>query len=76
MNNFANREIHQQLSLKPVEGVDHHHVNQTWGQASSGLLAAKQKYDPENFFSFPQMIAPYPDGRASTPVWPPKVAKR
>jgi FAD binding domain/Berberine and berberine like len=71
MNNFANGEIYQNY---PSLNVPDYRASY-WGQAFSGLLAAKQKYDPQNFFSFPQMISPYPDGRASTPVWPPKVAQ-
>jgi hypothetical protein len=70
MNNFANGEIYQNY---PSLNVPDYRASY-WGQAFSGLLAVKQKYDRENFFSFPQMISPYPD-REAAPVWPPKLAE-
>ncbi|MBV8409350.1 MAG: FAD-binding oxidoreductase [Alphaproteobacteria bacterium] len=71
MNNFANGEIYQNY---PSLNVPDYRTSY-WGQAFSGLLAAKQKYDPQNFFAFPQMISPYPDGRATGAIWPPKLAE-
>ncbi|MEM7417879.1 MAG: BBE domain-containing protein, partial [Gemmatimonadota bacterium] len=32
-----------------------------FGEAFNSLLAVKQKYDPDNFFTFPQAIEPIPD---------------
>ena len=33
-----------------------------WGDSFPTLLAVKQKYDPENFFHYPQSVSPVPDG--------------
>ena len=33
-----------------------------WGESFNTLLWIKQKYDPENFFHYPQSISPYPRG--------------
>jgi hypothetical protein len=67
--NFSNGEIYQNY---PSLDVPDYRANY-WGQALSGLIAVKQKYDPHNFFSFPQMVSPYPDGRPTGPIWPPKL---
>lgn len=39
---------------------------QYWGDSFNSLLFIKQKYDPENFFHFPQSISPYPDTQGIT----------
>jgi FAD/FMN-containing dehydrogenase len=33
---------------------------QFWGEAFNSLLFVKQKYDPANFFTFPQSVSPIP----------------
>jgi FAD binding domain/Berberine and berberine like len=46
-----------------------------WGGALDALVAVKAKYDPTDFFQFPQMVSPRPGCMASKPVtWPSKVA--
>jgi hypothetical protein len=68
-NNFANGEIYQ--NYPSLDVIDYR--RSYFGQAFSGLLAAKRKYDPRNFFRFPQMISPYPDNRDTGPI-PAKLA--
>jgi FAD/FMN-containing dehydrogenase len=46
-----------------------------WGEAFPALLAVKQKYDPDNFFTFPQAIAPDPAAPPPAPTWPDKVVE-
>ncbi len=70
MEQFDNGEIYQNY---PSLRVPDYRANY-WGQAFSGLLAVKRKYDPRSFFAFPQMISPYPDGREPGPIWPPRIA--
>jgi FAD/FMN-containing dehydrogenase len=69
--NFANGEVYQ--NYPHLDVIDYR--RSYWGQAFNGLLAVKRKYDPQNFFSFPQMVSPYPDGRATDAIWPPKIAE-
>jgi hypothetical protein len=64
--NFANGEVYQ--NYPNVDLIDYR--RSYWGQAFSGLLAAKKKYDPQTFFRFPQMISPYPDTRDTGPISP------
>jgi len=33
---------------------------QFWGEAFNSLLFVKEKYDPTNFFTFPQSVSPIP----------------
>lgn len=70
MDGFGNGEIYQNY---PSLRVPDYRASY-WGQAFSGLLSVKRKYDPQNFFSFPQMISPYPDGRDPGPIWPARLA--
>ena len=46
-----------------------------WGPALDALIAVKAKYDPQNFFSFAQMVSPYPGRKPVRPSWPPAVVK-
>jgi len=46
-----------------------------WGSALDALVAVKNKYDPQGFFQFPQMVSPYPNKQAKPVTSPPKVAK-
>jgi len=46
-----------------------------WGPALDALVAVKNKYDPRGFFSFQQMVSPYPDQEIAAVTWPPKVAQ-
>jgi len=46
-----------------------------WGPALGALIAVKNKYDPGGYFSFPQVVSPYPGSKGPDPaIWPPKVA--
>lgn len=71
MDQFANGEIYQNY---PSLAVPDYRASY-WGQAFSGLLSVKQKYDPYRFFNFPQMIAAYGDARDDGPVWPASLAE-
>lgn len=41
-------------------GDDPNYRWQYWGEALNSLLFVKQKYDPANFFTFPQSVSPVP----------------
>jgi FAD binding domain/Berberine and berberine like len=70
MNTYWNNEIYQNY---PNPNVPDYRTNY-WGSAFPMLLAVKQKYDPQNFFSFAQSISPYPDQEVEEPLWPPAIA--
>jgi hypothetical protein len=46
-----------------------------WGPALDALIGVKNKYDPDGFFRFEQMISPYPGKQPEPVTWPPKVAQ-
>jgi FAD/FMN-containing dehydrogenase len=75
MESMWNGEVYQNY---PSLAVPDYRKNY-WGSAFPALLAVKQKYDPQNYFRFDQMISPYPDGRARAEqgqdLWPPAVAE-
>lgn len=71
MERFANGEIYQNY---PSLGVPDYRAGY-WGQAFTGLLAVKRKYDPDDVFAFPQMIAPYGDDRDDAPIRPPELVR-
>jgi hypothetical protein len=77
MESMWNGEVYQSY---PSLAVPDYRKNY-WGSAFPTLLAVKQKYDPQNYFRFDQMISPYPDGRARAraeqgqDLWPPAVAE-
>ena len=65
-------------STRPSPNVPDYRKNY-WGSAFPALLAVKQKYDPQNFFRFAQMISAYPDGSTGAApgqeLWPPAIAE-
>jgi hypothetical protein len=75
METMWNGEIYQNY---PSPEVPDYRKNY-WGRAFPTLLKAKQKYDPQNFFRFEQMISPYPDGSTGAEpgqeLWPPAIAE-
>jgi FAD/FMN-containing dehydrogenase len=75
MESMWNGEIYQNY---PSPNVPDYRKNY-WGSAFPTLLAVKQKYDPQNFFRFAQMISPYPDGSTGAApgqeLWPPAIAE-
>lgn len=71
MEQFANGEVYQNY---PSLAVPDYRAAY-WGRAFAGLLAVKRKYDPRDFFAFPQMVAPYGDARDEAEIWPPRLAE-
>jgi FAD/FMN-containing dehydrogenase len=56
MERFWNGHVYQNYPRRD----DPDYRWQYWGEAFNSLLFVKQKYDPANFFTFPQAISPLP----------------
>ena len=65
MEPYWNGHIYQNF---PSEDYENYLWNY-FGPALPGLLRVKKKYDPGNFFKFPQMVP----ARKHAPIWPPLV---
>jgi len=70
MEPMWNGHIYQNYPKSDVPDYRKHY----WGRALDALIGVKQKYDPDGFFRFEQMISPYPGNQPKPVTWPPKVA--